>query len=166
MVEMNGEAITAGSNPIFSAKMGREQPTSLAHSTVPTRVQHTTSATHGVTAGLFIRMRSTSIILTKLAAARQMPQHRDTRNSFHNTRIRSEKRTSPRDNARITAVEAWVPLLPPVPESMGMKAVRTAQADRAFSKCVRMIPVKVAESIKTNSQGVRAFQVSNTPVFS
>lgn len=30
MVLMKGEAITAGSNPIFSAKMGREAPTSLA----------------------------------------------------------------------------------------------------------------------------------------
>ena len=49
MVLMKGEAITAGSNPIFSAKMGREAPTSLAQATVPTRVQHTTAATAGVT---------------------------------------------------------------------------------------------------------------------
>ena len=42
---MRGLAITAGSNPIFSAKMGREAPTSLAQATVPTRVQHTTAAT-------------------------------------------------------------------------------------------------------------------------
>ena len=33
MVLMKGEAITAGSNPIFSAKMGREAPTSLAQAT-------------------------------------------------------------------------------------------------------------------------------------
>ena len=51
MVLMKGEAITAGSNPIFSAKMGREAPTSLAQATVPTRVQHTTAATAGVTVG-------------------------------------------------------------------------------------------------------------------
>ena len=50
MVLMKGEAITAGSNPIFSAKMGREAPTSLAQATVPTRVQQTTAATAGVTA--------------------------------------------------------------------------------------------------------------------
>ena len=157
--------MTAGSKPIFSARMGRAQPTSLAHITVPTSVQHTTRATMGVTVGLCISQRSTSIIFTKLAAARQMPQQMDTRNSFQRTRIRSEKRTSPRDRARMMAVDAWVPLLPPVPESMGTKEVRMAQDMRASSKCVRMMPVKVADSISTISQGVRAFQVSNTPVF-
>ena len=57
-----------------------------------------------------------------------------------------------------------MPLLPPVPESMGIKEVRMAQAASAFSKWVRMMPVKVAESISTSSHGVRAFQVSRTPV--
>ena len=55
--------------------------------------------------------------------------------------------------------------MPPVPESMGMKEVRMAQEARALSKWVRMMPVKVAESISTSSQGVRAFQVSRGPVF-
>ena len=55
--------------------------------------------------------------------------------------------------------------MPPVPDSMGTKEVRMAQDMRASSKWVRMMPVKVAESIKIISQGVRAFQVSNTPVF-
>ena len=92
----------------------------MAQATVPTSVAHTTAATHGVTAGLFSSQQSTSIILTKLAAARQAPQIRATRHSFHTTRSRSPNRTSPRDRARITAVEAWVPELPPVPESMGI----------------------------------------------
>ena len=39
MVVMKGEAMTAGSMPIFSATMGRVQPTTLAHSTVNTRVR-------------------------------------------------------------------------------------------------------------------------------
>ena len=120
MVLMKGEAITAGSNPIFSAKMGREAPTSLAQATVPTRVQHTTAATAGVTVGLASSQQSTTIIFTKLAAARHTPQISATQHSFHTTRSRSLNRTSPSDRARITAVEAWVPLLPPVPESMGM----------------------------------------------
>ena len=55
MVEIKGEAITAGSKPAFSASRGREQPTSLAHSTVPTNVQQTTAATGAVTSGLFMR---------------------------------------------------------------------------------------------------------------
>ena len=38
-------------------------------------------------------------------------------------------------------------------------------AAREFSKWVRIIPVKVADSISIISHGVRAFQVSNTPVF-
>ena len=122
------------------------------------------AATGAVTSGLFMSQRSTIIIFTKLAAARHVPQQRDTRNSFHSTRSRSEKRTSPRDKARMTAVEACVPLLPPVPESMGMKAVRMAQAEREDSKWVRMIPVKVAESIRISSQGVRALKVSMVPV--
>ena len=35
----------------------------------------------------------------------------------------------------------------------------------AFSKLVMMMPVKVAESISSRSHGMRAFQVSSTPVF-
>ena len=117
---LKGEAITAGSKWSFSARMGREEPTSLAQATVPTSVAQTTRATWGVTEGLRSSRRSTSIIFTKLAAARHAPQKMATRHSFHTTRSRSVKRTSPRDNARMTAVEAWVPLLPPVPESMGI----------------------------------------------
>ena len=37
-------------------------------------------------------------------------------------------------------------------------------AAREFSKWVRIIPVKVADNISIISQGVRARQVSNTPV--
>ena len=50
MVLMKGEAMTAGSKPIFSARIGREEPTSLAQATTPTSVAHTTAATMGVTA--------------------------------------------------------------------------------------------------------------------
>ena len=46
-----------------------------------------------------------------------------------------------------------------------MKEVKMAQAIRDFSKWVRMMPVKVADSISSISQGVRAFQVSKIPVF-
>ena len=85
MVVMKGEAITAGSKPTRLASRGREQPTSLAHSTVPTRVAQTTRATWGVTVGFCSSQRSTSIIFTKLAAARHSPQQTETQNSFHST---------------------------------------------------------------------------------
>ena len=64
----------------------------------------------------------------------------------------------------MTATDDWEPELPPVPDSMGMKEVKITQAARADSKPVMMSPVKVAESISSMSQGMRAFQVSKTPV--
>ena len=151
--------------PIFSAHMGRVQPTTLAQMTVNTRVRHTTRATRGVTSGLCMSHRSTIIIFTKLAQARHTPHSTATRISFHTTRTMSEKSISSSDKARITATDDWEPELPPVPESMGMKEVSTTQAARALSKLVMMMPVKVAESISSSSHGMRAFQVSSTPVF-
>ena len=55
--------------------------------------------------------------------------------------------------------------MPPVPESMGMKEVSTTQAARALSNFVIIMPVKVADSISSISQGMRERQVSKTPVF-
>ena len=102
--------------------------------------------------------------LTKLQAAKVTPQRTATRTSFQTTRKVSENSTSPRDRPRITATEAWVPLLPPVPVSMGIKAIRAEQAAREVSYPVSTMLVKVAESIRMSSQGTRDFQVSNTPV--
>ena len=62
MVVMKGEAITAGSKPIFSARMGRPEPTSLAQATVPTSVAHTTAAHPRRHRRLFSSQQSTSII--------------------------------------------------------------------------------------------------------
>ena len=76
----------------------------------------------------------------------------------------SENATSPRDSPRITATEAWVPLLPPVPVSMGMKATRAEQAARDASYPVSTMLVRVAESIRISSQGRRERKVSSTPV--
>ena len=61
------------------------------------------------------------------------PHSTATRISFQMTRRVSENSTSPRDRPRMTATEAWVPLLPPVPVSMGMKAIRAEQAAREVS---------------------------------
>ena len=71
---------------------------------------------------------------------------------------------SPRDRARITAVEACAPELPPVPMSMGMKATSPACTASISSKEVRIMLVKVAESIRNMSHGMRFFQISTMPV--
>ena len=47
---------------------------------------------------------------------------------------------------------------------MGIKEVSTTQAASADSKLVMMMPVKVADSMSSISQGMRERQVSNTPV--
>ena len=111
---------TGGSSPIFSASSGREQPTHLAKITTNRMVMHTTRHTMGVTSALPSSRRSITSILTKLAPARHRPHSRETRSSFHRTFSTSEKSTSSRLRARITATEAWVPELPPVPDSMGI----------------------------------------------
>ena len=48
------------------------------------------------------------------------PDSSETRSSFHSTRNTSEKSTSSRLKARITATLACVPELPPVPDSIGI----------------------------------------------
>ena len=62
-------------------------------------------------------------------------------------------------------VDAWLPVLPPVLISMGMKLESTRFAANAVSKWVIMLPVKVAEIIKNNSQGARFFQFSKIETF-
>ena len=60
----------------------------------------------------------------------------------------------------MTVTEDWEPQLPPVSISMGIKAVSTGSKLRASSKEVMIIPVKVAETIKSISQGIRCLNRS------
>ena len=62
-------------------------------------------------------------------------------------------------------VEAWLPVLPPVLMSMGIKLESTRLAARAVSKWVMMLPVKAAEIMRNSSQGARFFQFSKTETF-
>lgn len=62
-------------------------------------------------------------------------------------------------------VEAWLPVLPPVLISMGIKLESTRFAAKAVSKWVMMLPVKVAEIIRNSSQGARFFQFSKMDTF-
>ena len=71
------------------------------------------------------------------------------------TRRMSENSNSSRLKARIMVTEDWLPELPPVPISIGMKAVSAAWAANAPSKEVMIIPVKVADTISSSSQGIR-----------
>ena len=56
---------------------------------------------------------------------------------------------------QITAVADCPPELPPVPISMGINGMRPAMTDSRASKLVRIMLVKVAESIRNISQGMR-----------
>ena len=63
----------------------------------------------------------------------------------------------------MTATLDWLPQLPPVPMSMGMKPMSTEHTARESSKLEMTMPVKVAESISSISQGSRLLTVSHTP---
>ena len=102
--------------------------------------------------------------MPKLTTARVRPHSKATRHSFHMTRSTSLGSVSPRDRLRMTAVEDWAPELPPVPISMGMKATSPACTASISSKVVRIMLVKVAESIRNISQGMRFFHISKGPV--
>ena len=54
--------------------------------------------------------------------------------------------------------------MPAVSISIGIKALKQIIADNCFSKFEMIMPVNVAESISSISQGIRFFTVSPTPV--
>ena len=141
------------------------QPTTLATTTVTPRVRHTVRSTAMVTLVLCISSRSTSMTLPKHTAARTMPQSTAVRTSFHSTSTMSLKWSSSRLRARITVTEDWEPLLPPVSISMGMNTVRMGSAPREDSKELMIMPVKVADTISTSSQGMRCLNRSRGELF-
>ena len=102
------------------------------------------------------------MIFTKQATASTRPQQTEVRISFQMTLGRSRNSSSPRDRARMMVTEDWEPELPPVSMSMGIKAVRATWAARAFSKLVMMMPVKVADTISSSSQGILCLNRSRT----
>ena len=147
--------MTAGSNPIFFAIMGSVHPTSLAMSTVTAIVRQTANAVYIVISVLPSSMRSMSMIFRKQRDASATPQRTAVLISFQMTLGRSENSSSPRLRARMTVTEAWEPELPPVSMSMGMNDVKTTWAASAFSKPLMIMPVNVAEIMRSESQGMR-----------
>ena len=75
---MNGLAITAGSNPIFFASIGRVEPTIFATITVSSKVKFTTKATPKPTL-------SNTISFAKFTNAKVNPHNIATLDSFHKT---------------------------------------------------------------------------------
>ena len=113
MVVRKGLAITAGSAPSRLAAMGSRQPTVLATRVTTNSVRQTTADTRNPT-------RSKNMSLAKFTDAMVTPHSAATRSSFHSTRRVSRNCTCPREMARMTEVEAWLPQLPPVSMSMGI----------------------------------------------
>ena len=130
----------------------------IAITTAATRVRHTDAATSTPTL-------SNNSNFTKFAAESVIPQISATRISLNTTFGTSRYSISFRDNPRMTVTLAWLPALPPVSISMGIYATSTAHTLRASSKEEMMAPVKVADTIRRSSQGIRFLKVSNTPVF-
>ena len=118
IVVINGDAITAGSKPIFLASIGRVQPTSLATVIVINKVPHTTKE-------IVNDKWLNNINLAKLAIARVNPHKRATLSSFHITLKVSLYSISSNDNERITDTLAWEPALPPESISIGINDVST-----------------------------------------
>ena len=118
-VVMNGEAMTAGSKPIFLASSGSVQPTSLAANTVTISVRQMTAATV-IVMGLPKIILSTSSSLTKFAALSTAAQSTATRISFQMTRRRSENSISSSEMPRMTVTLACEPQFPPVSINMGI----------------------------------------------
>ena len=147
--------MTAGSKPSFLAAIGSVQPTIFAISTVTAIVKQTTKAVSAVISVLPSNSRSISMIFTKQSAESATPHRKAVWISFQITRGRSGNSSSPRLMARMIVTEACEPELPPVSISIGIKAVSTTCAASALSKPVMIIPVKVAETISSISQGMR-----------
>ena len=124
--------------------------------TVSAMVTQTTAAISGVTSVLPRRSLSISMIFIKQTAASAAPQRTAVCISFHTAFGRSENSSSPREMARIIVTEACEPELPPVSISIGMNEVSTTCAASALSKPFIIMPVNVAETIRSMSHGIRS----------
>ena len=161
-VVISGDAITAGSSPIFFAKSGRVAPITLAKIIVKASDIATVRDTVRVTALFPKRIPSISKTLRKVATPRAREQSTPTRSSFQITRKISENSTSEREILLVTVTDDCPPELPPVPIIIGMNRTRTAGS--ADSKPASIALDKVEESISIRSHGIRDFQIEKTSV--
>mgnify|MGYP007002741591 CR=1 FL=1 len=122
----------------------------IAITTAATRVRHTDAATSTPT------LSNNSNLQVRCGRC-------DTADQCHADLLEYDLGTSRysisfRDNPRMTVTLAWLPALPPVSISMGIYATSTAHTLRASSKEEMMAPVKVADTIRRSSQGIRFFE--------
>ena len=87
-----------------------------------------------------------------------------TRSSFQSTRRISPASISPTAIPRIIMVLLWLPALPPVSVSMGMKVTSSGITAKAASYFARMLPVIMLLIMRIRSQARRFFARANTPV--
>lgn len=144
----------AGSKWNFLANSGSVQPINLEIMIVATRESDTTIARE---ISLYIRK-----IRSPFARARKAPTSKETRNSLNIILKMSLNSNSSSARPRMINVELWEPQFPPVSINIGMKDTRSGTAANAFSYFVMIIPVNVAEIIRTRSQTIRFLACSNT----
>ena len=75
----------------------------------------------------------------------------------------SRNATSPRAIARTTSVTVWLPMLPPVPMSSGMKKAQGHHRASSSSKLRRTVPVYASATNSSSSQPTRLRTSSGTP---
>ena len=100
-----------------------------------------------------------------MAVDKAKPTKELTASSLRRMRPTSLRLSSLRAMPRITKVELWEPVLPPVSVSMGMKVTRTGRETKAASYLPKMLPVTVADSIRIINQITRFLAKENTLVF-
>ena len=88
-----------------------------------------------------------------------------TRSSFHSTRRISPASISPTAMPRMIMVLLWLPALPPVSVSMGIKVTSSGITANAASYLARILPVIMLLTIRIKSQASLFFARTNTPVF-
>ncbi len=113
--------------------MGITDATVALQSTMAMMVRVTTMPIWGPTPRLQAR--------TQAASAMAAEMSRPVESSFFSTVPRLRKLTSPTAMARTMVVVIWVPLLPPVPISRGIKNARAMAASNCSSKARSTVPV-------------------------
>ena len=96
---------------------------------------------------------------------RMAPTIIPTRSSFQSTLNKSPGSISPTAIPRIIMVLLWLPALPPVSVSMGIKVTRSGITAKAASYFARIPPVIMLLIIRINSQAILFLASWKTPVF-
>ena len=83
------------------------------------------------------------------------PMISPTRSSFQTIQPTSRRETSLRAMARTIRVTVWLPTLPPVPISSGMKKLRATACSSSRENARRTLPVYASAMNSSSSQPIR-----------